>query len=89
MRLISRCQRFNWGFIGAPIAVAVTDSLLPVGLLIYIRFVAGRGCWPGLTKRGTSLPLAPLGPALIKYTSIDKLGPNDQACPPGPPDGRS
>ena len=48
-------QQFKWGFIGAPIAVAVTDTLLPIGLILYIRFVAGRHCWPGLTKRGQSL----------------------------------
>ncbi|KAI4122889.1 MAG: hypothetical protein LQ338_005565 [Usnochroma carphineum] len=42
---------FNWGFIGAPIAVAVTDLLLPTLLILYVRFVAGRACWPGLSKR--------------------------------------
>ena len=43
--------RFKWGYIGAPIAVAVTDNLLPLGLVLYVRFVAGRSCWPGFTKR--------------------------------------
>ncbi|KAH8679002.1 mate-domain-containing protein [Tricladium varicosporioides] len=42
---------FNWGFIGAPIAVAVTDNLLPLLLLLYVRFIDGRQCWNGLTKR--------------------------------------
>ncbi|KAK6434373.1 hypothetical protein LTR95_009443 [Oleoguttula sp. CCFEE 5521] len=44
-------QRF--GFIGAPIAVAITDNLLPVGLFIYIRFFSKRGmsCWNGFTKK--------------------------------------
>lgn len=46
--------KFKWGFIGAPIAVAIVDTLLPIGLLIYIRFVGGRSCWPGLTKRAFS-----------------------------------
>ncbi|KAL8736122.1 MAG: hypothetical protein Q9181_002537 [Wetmoreana brouardii] len=43
--------RFRWGFIGAPIAVAVTDLLLPNVLICYVYFFAGRACWPGLTKR--------------------------------------
>ncbi|KAL8693704.1 MAG: hypothetical protein Q9218_001505 [Villophora microphyllina] len=43
--------RFGWGFVGAPIAVVVTDTLLPILLISYIYFIAGRGCWPGLTKR--------------------------------------
>ena len=43
--------QFQWGFIGAPIAVAVIDNILPLGLFLYVRFVAGRGCWPGFTKR--------------------------------------
>ena len=44
-------QQFKWGFIGAPIAVAVIDNLLPLLLFLYVRFVAGRACWPGLTRR--------------------------------------
>ncbi|KAM0795572.1 mate-domain-containing protein [Usnea florida] len=43
--------QFNWGFTGAPIAVAVTDNLLPILLVLYVSFVAGRNCWPGLTRR--------------------------------------
>ncbi|KAL9098619.1 MAG: hypothetical protein Q9163_005754 [Psora crenata] len=46
--------KFKWGFTGAPIAVVVTDNLLPVGLILYIRFVAGANCWPGLTRRAFS-----------------------------------
>jgi MATE family multidrug resistance protein len=42
---------FNWGFIGAPIAVAVTDNLLPVLLFCYVYFVDGKQCWNGLTKK--------------------------------------
>ena len=40
---------FHWGFIGAPIAVAVTDVLLPVGLVLYVRFVDGSKCWGGFS----------------------------------------
>ncbi len=43
--------KFQWGFIGAPIAVAIIDLLLPVLLILYVRYIAGRACWPGLTTR--------------------------------------
>ena len=43
--------QFKWGFVGAPIAVALTDNLLPVLLFLYVRFVDGRQCWNGFTKR--------------------------------------
>ncbi|KAI4191090.1 MAG: hypothetical protein LQ346_004801 [Caloplaca aetnensis] len=43
--------RLGWGFVGAPIAVAVIDNLLPILLIAYVRFVAGMACWPGLSKR--------------------------------------
>lgn len=43
--------QFQWGFIGAPIAVAIIDTLLPILLILYVRFIAGRACWPGLTAR--------------------------------------
>jgi len=44
------------GFIGAPIAVAITDNLLPVGLLVYIRFFSksGMSCWNGFTRKAFS-----------------------------------
>lgn len=42
---------WQWGFVGAPIAVAITDILLPILLALYVYFVAGRACWPGLTRR--------------------------------------
>lgn len=29
----------------------MTDILLPLGLLVYVRLVAGLVCWPGLTRR--------------------------------------
>ncbi|KAL8817234.1 MAG: hypothetical protein Q9223_003901 [Gallowayella weberi] len=43
--------QFQWGFIGAPIAVAIIDVLMPILLILYVRFIAGRACWPGLTTR--------------------------------------
>ena len=43
--------QFKWGFTGAPIAVAITDLLMPLCLFVYVYFVAGRECWPGFTTR--------------------------------------
>lgn len=42
---------FDWGFVGAPIAVAVTDNLLPLFLFCYVYFVDGKQCWNGFTKK--------------------------------------
>ncbi|RMD42683.1 hypothetical protein DV735_g2405, partial [Chaetothyriales sp. CBS 134920] len=41
------------GFVGAPIAVAITDNLLPIGLFIYVRFFSknGMSCWSGFTRK--------------------------------------
>lgn len=41
--------KFQWGFVGAPIAVAITDNLMPLLLFLYVYFVAGSECWNGLT----------------------------------------
>jgi multidrug resistance protein, MATE family len=45
--------KFKWGFVGAPIAVAITDNLLPIGLFIYVRFFSRKGmsCWNGFTRK--------------------------------------
>lgn len=42
---------FKWGFIGAPIAVAVTDNLLPLCLFLYVWFIDGHQCWNGFTTK--------------------------------------
>ena len=34
--------KLEMGFVGAPIAVAITETLLPFGLFIYVYFFAGR-----------------------------------------------
>ena len=44
-------QRFEWGFIGAPIAVALTHNLLAFCLFLYVYFVDGARCWPGFSKQ--------------------------------------
>ncbi|OAA61439.1 Multi antimicrobial extrusion protein [Cordyceps fumosorosea ARSEF 2679] len=46
--------KLEYGFIGAPIAVAITENLLPVLLFLYIRFVDGRQCWGGFSRRALS-----------------------------------
>ncbi|KAL1955441.1 hypothetical protein VTO42DRAFT_8534 [Malbranchea cinnamomea] len=43
--------KFGWGFVGAPLAVAITDNLLPLLLFLYVYFVAGMECWNGFTRR--------------------------------------
>lgn len=40
----------KWGFVGAPISVAITETLLPVCLFLYVRFVDGMQCWGGFSK---------------------------------------
>ncbi|USW57278.1 Putative multi antimicrobial extrusion protein [Septoria linicola] len=42
---------FGWGFIGCPIAVAITECLMPILLFLYVRFVGGMECWPGFTRK--------------------------------------
>ncbi|KOS18348.1 Ethionine resistance-conferring protein 1 [Escovopsis weberi] len=43
--------QLGYGFVGAPMAIAVTDNLLPLLLFTYIYFVDGRQCWGGFSKR--------------------------------------
>ena len=51
VNLLILFQQFKWGFIGAPIAIAISNLLLPILLILYVRFIAGGTCWPGLTTR--------------------------------------
>lgn len=41
----------GWGFIGAPIAVAITENILPILLFLYVRFIDGYQCWGGFDRR--------------------------------------
>ncbi|KAK5132307.1 hypothetical protein LTR08_009215 [Meristemomyces frigidus] len=43
--------KFEWGFIGCPIAVVITENLMPLLLFAYVRFVGGMECWPGFTRQ--------------------------------------
>ncbi|KAF2204401.1 MATE efflux family protein [Delitschia confertaspora ATCC 74209] len=42
---------FEWGFIGAPIAVAVTENIMPLLLFLYVYFIDGKQCWGGFDRR--------------------------------------
>lgn len=44
-------QRFKWGFVGAPIALVLTDNLLLLCLILYVRFIRGSECWGGFDRR--------------------------------------
>ncbi|KAG6047435.1 hypothetical protein E4U39_000488 [Claviceps sp. Clav50 group G5] len=46
--------KLGWGFIGAPIAVAITETLLPILLFLYVVFIDGRQCWGGFSRRALS-----------------------------------
>lgn len=41
----------GWGFIGAPIAVSITENILPIMLFLYVRFIDGYQCWGGFDRR--------------------------------------
>ncbi|OSS44943.1 hypothetical protein B5807_09322 [Epicoccum nigrum] len=41
----------GWGFVGAPIAVSITENLLPILLFLYVRFIDGYQCWGGFDRR--------------------------------------
>ncbi|KAB5523917.1 mate-domain-containing protein [Coniochaeta sp. 2T2.1] len=46
--------RFDMGFIGAPIAVVITQNLLPLLLFLYVWLIDGSQCWGGFSKRALS-----------------------------------
>lgn len=46
--------RLGYGFIGAPVASALSQNLLPILLFLYVRFVDGRQCWGGFSRRALS-----------------------------------
>ncbi|KAK1073832.1 hypothetical protein LTR33_009906 [Friedmanniomyces endolithicus] len=43
--------QFKWGFIGCPIAVVITETLMPLLLFLYVRFIGGMECWPGFSRK--------------------------------------
>lgn len=58
----------GWGYIGAPIAVSITENILPIALFLYVRFVDGYQCWGGFDRRALKnwMPMIKLAlPGLI------------------------
>ncbi|KAI4942244.1 hypothetical protein J4E91_010218 [Alternaria rosae] len=58
----------GWGFIGAPIAVSITENVLPLLLFLYVRFIDGYQCWGGFDRRALRnwMPMVKLAlPGLI------------------------
>jgi MATE family multidrug resistance protein len=58
----------GWGFVGAPIAVAITENILPLLLFLYVRFIDGYQCWGGFDRRALKnwMPMVKLAlPGLI------------------------
>ncbi|KAI8942392.1 hypothetical protein NX059_000466 [Plenodomus lindquistii] len=58
----------GWGYIGAPIAVSITETILPIALFLYVRFVDGYQCWGGFDRRALKnwMPMIKLAlPGLI------------------------
>lgn len=41
----------DWGYVGAPIAVSITETILPIMLFLYVRFIDGYQCWGGFDRR--------------------------------------
>lgn len=42
--------KLGFGFVGAPMAVAITNNLMPLGLFCYAYFVDGMQCWNGFSR---------------------------------------
>jgi len=42
--------KYGWGFVGAPLAVAATQNMLPLLLLLYVWKVEGSEAWGGFRK---------------------------------------
>ncbi|KAH8904728.1 MATE efflux family protein [Coniochaeta sp. PMI_546] len=43
--------KLGWHFAGAATAMAVTQNLLPLLLVLYVYFIEGSECWKGFSKR--------------------------------------
>ncbi|KAK7409258.1 hypothetical protein QQX98_008568 [Neonectria punicea] len=46
--------RFGWHFSGAAAAMAITQNLLPVLLILYVMFIQGSECWKGFSRKAFS-----------------------------------
>lgn len=43
--------KFGWGFAGAAAAMAITQNLLPLLLVLYVWLVDGSQCWNGFSRK--------------------------------------
>ncbi|KAK4222463.1 putative transporter [Podospora fimiseda] len=46
--------KFGWNFGGAALAMAITQNLLPLLLVVYVRYVDGMQCWDGFSRKAFS-----------------------------------
>lgn len=46
--------KLDYGFVGAPMAIAITDNLLPLFLFLYVKYFDGIQCWGGFSKKAFS-----------------------------------
>ncbi|KAH7136298.1 mate-domain-containing protein [Dactylonectria macrodidyma] len=46
--------RAGWGFAGAATAMAITQNLLPILLILYVRLFEGSECWKGFSRKAFS-----------------------------------
>jgi MATE family multidrug resistance protein len=46
--------KLEYGYIGAPIAVTITENILPLVLFLYVKFIDGHQCWGGFSRRAFS-----------------------------------
>lgn len=44
----------GWGFAGAALAMAVTQTLLPILLMFYVQLFEGSECWKGFSRKAFS-----------------------------------
>ncbi|KAK3944909.1 ethionine resistance-conferring protein 1 [Diplogelasinospora grovesii] len=46
--------RLGWGYVGAPWAVAITQNVMPVLLILYVWRIDGSQCWGGFNSKAFS-----------------------------------
>ncbi|KAI5307323.1 hypothetical protein KEM56_007589 [Ascosphaera pollenicola] len=67
--------RFGFGYIGAPMAVAITNNLMPLLLFLYVYFIQGMECWNGFTTKafrnwGPMIQLATPGLLMLESETL-------------------
>lgn len=77
--------RLNWGFVGAPIAITISENLMPVLLFLYVWLIDGSQCWGGFSKRaftnwGKWKQLSPATPLRAKILTVTKAPWSDCRC---------